>query len=77
MSTRPVSITHLVLGLVLLGIAGSWALRESGVIDPDGMRWVLPVVLLVAGGAGLAASLGRAVTRSGAEEPVQGTHLDA
>lgn len=71
MSARPVSVTHLVLGLVFLGIAGSWALRESGVVDPDGMRWVLPVVLLIAGGAGLAASLGKAVARSRPEEPFE------
>ena len=40
------------LGLVFLGIAGSWGLRQLGVIGADGEQWVLPVILVVAGGAG-------------------------
>ena len=53
--THPLSVGHHVCGLVFLGIAVSWALRQMGVIESDGQQWVLPLVLVVAGGAGLLA----------------------
>jgi len=53
--THPLSVGHLVCGLVFLGIAASWGLRELGVIDSGGEQWVLPLVLVIAGGAGLLA----------------------
>jgi hypothetical protein len=63
---HPLSTAHLVAGLVFLGIALSWALREWGVIDTDGGPWVLPVILVAAGAAGLLASVGKVVAgRSG------------
>ena len=33
MKTHPLNVSYLVVGLIFLGLAGSWALRESGVID--------------------------------------------
>jgi hypothetical protein len=54
---RPVNTTYLVIGLVFLGLAGAWALRETGVMDPDDFRWLLPLVLVIAGGAGVVASV--------------------
>jgi hypothetical protein len=61
-SERPrqqVSVPHLVMGLVFLGIAGSWALHAAGVIGSVDVQWLLPLVLVVAGAAGLLASLTR------------------
>jgi hypothetical protein len=68
---HPVNVTHLVMGLVFLGIAGSWALRQLGVISADGGRWVLPVILILAGGAGLVAAVAKGLSRNrtAAEEP--------
>lgn len=68
---HPVNVTHLVMGLVFLGIAGSWALRQLGVIGAEGGRWVLPVILVLAGAAGLVAAVARGLSRSRqtAEEP--------
>jgi len=60
---RPVNSAYLVLGLVLLGVAGSWLLREVGVLDADGFQWLLPLVLVVAGAAGLLGSLANGVSR--------------
>jgi Zn-dependent protease with chaperone function len=65
---HPVSTSHLVLGLVFLGIAASWALREGEVVGMDGGRWLLPVILMVAGVAGVVASLARSATRRGRQD---------
>jgi hypothetical protein len=59
-----VNVTHLVMGLVFLGIAGSWALRQLGVISADGGRWMLPVILILAGGAGLVAAVAKGLSRN-------------
>jgi hypothetical protein len=68
---HPVNVTHLVMGLVFLGIAGSWALRQLDVISAEGGRWVLPVILILAGGAGLVAAVAKGLSRGRkpAEEP--------
>jgi hypothetical protein len=60
--THPLSVGYLVCGLVFLGIAASWALRQMGVIDSDGEQWVFPLVLVVAGAAGLLALLAKGMT---------------
>jgi hypothetical protein len=56
---HPLSTGYLVAGLVFLGIAGTWALRAADILDDESSRWVLPLVLIVAGVAGIAASLTR------------------
>ncbi len=66
--THPVNVAHLVMGLVFLGIAGTWGLGQLGLIDADGEGWTLPLILVVAGGAGLVASLAKSAVRR-REEP--------
>lgn len=61
---RPVSIPHLVVGLVFLGVVAIWALAEAGVVEYDGQRWVLPLILVLAGSVGLLVSLVNGVRRS-------------
>lgn len=56
-AARRVKVTHLVVGLVLLGIAGMWALDAAGVAPWTTSRYLAPAVLVVAGLVGLAASL--------------------
>jgi hypothetical protein len=63
-STHPLHVGYLVVGLVFLGIAGSWALRTGGVVDSGDARWLVPAVLLVAGVTGLVAFAAKGVSRS-------------
>lgn len=58
---QPVSVMHLVMGLVFLGIAGAWGLRAAGVIESVDVQLLIPLVLVVAGAAGLLASVVRGV----------------
>jgi hypothetical protein len=60
---HPVNVSHLVMGLVFLGIAGSWVLRKLDVIDADGWRWALPAILVLAGAAGLVAAVAKGLGR--------------
>jgi hypothetical protein len=53
--THPLNVSYLVIGLIFLGLAGSWALREAGVIDLAEVRWLFPLTLVVAGVIGLVA----------------------
>ncbi|HEX6247975.1 MAG TPA: hypothetical protein VFZ64_08920 [Nocardioidaceae bacterium] len=55
--THPLNVSYLVVGLVFLGIAASWALRETGVVDLSEVRWLLPLTLVVAGLVGVAAMM--------------------
>ncbi len=64
MKTHPLNVTYLVMGLIFLGLSGSWALREAGVIDLGQVRWLLPLTLVVAGVVGLLALAARS-RRSG------------
>lgn len=52
-----VKITHLVFGLLFLGVAVVWALVIGDVINEDDLAVLAPAVLIAAGLIGLAASL--------------------
>ena len=55
---RYIKVVHLVFGLIYLGIVGLWVLGTSGTVDwGDSVRYLAPIVLVVAGGIGLAAAL--------------------
>ena len=66
-NTHPMNVSYLVVGLVFLGIAGSWALRESGVIDLSEIQWLLPATLVAAGLVGVVAMVAKGLSRK--EEP--------
>lgn len=55
--SRPVSIPHLVFGLVFLGAAGVWGIGEATNADLPHTAVGFPAVLILAGIIGLAASV--------------------
>lgn len=61
--THPLNVAYLVVGLVFLGLAGSWALREAGVVDLTEDHWILPLTLVVAGTIGLVAAAAKGLSR--------------
>jgi hypothetical protein len=63
MRTHPLNVTYLVVGLVFLGLAGSWALRESGLVVLDDAEWLLPLMLVAAGVVGLVAAAAKGLRR--------------
>ena len=74
MKTHPLNVSYLVVGLAFLGIAGSWALRESGVIDS--VDWLLPLTLVVAGGIGLVAFVAKSLRRDRTDASLPDTSYD-
>jgi hypothetical protein len=60
MRTHPLNVSYLVVGLVYLGIAGSWALQSSGVIELGDVEWLFPLTLILAGAIGLLAVAAKA-----------------
>lgn len=75
MRTHPLNVSYLVLGLILLGVAGSWALQESGFIEVEGIRWLLPLVLVASGLLGLIAFAAKGGSRR-APEATRDARLD-
>lgn len=61
MKTHPLNVSYLVLGLAFLGIAGSWALHQQGVIGSNDVEWLLPLTLVLAGAVGLVAFMARGI----------------
>ena len=60
---RSVKITHLVFGLLFLGVAVIWALVVGDVINENDLAVLAPAVLIAAGVIGLATSLASARNR--------------
>lgn len=53
--THPLNVSYLVAGLLFLGFAVIWALRESDVVDAGQLGWLFPLALVAAGVVGLVA----------------------
>jgi len=70
MKTHPLNVSYLVIGLVFLGISGSWALRASGAVDGGDTRWMVPAVLLLAGVVGLVAVAAKGLRRGRSADDV-------
>jgi hypothetical protein len=66
--THPLNVSYLVVGLVFLGLAASWALREAGVVDLAEVRWLFPLTLVLAGVIGLVAMAAKGLTRRDSEQ---------
>jgi hypothetical protein len=69
--THPLNVSYLVVGLVFLGIAGFWALRTTGVVDSADGRWLGPLLLVAAGGVGLAGFAWKSMTGRRHEDPLE------
>jgi len=72
MKTHPLNVSYLVVGLVFLGIAGSWALRAADLVNPGQLDWLFPLTLVVAGVVGLVAFASRGRRGRGRDETVPG-----
>jgi len=55
MTKRPISVSHLVFGLIFLGAAVLWAVGAATNADAPDVAAVAPAVLIGAGAAGLIA----------------------
>lgn len=77
--THPLNVSYLVVGLVFLGLAVSWALRETGVVDLAEVRWLFPMTLVVAGLVGIVAMAAKGLSRREGGEPdsTTGTTYDS
>lgn len=62
-ATHPLNVSYLVVGLVFLGIAGTWAMHAAGLVDNQDTGWLLPLILVVAGVVGLVAFMAKGVSR--------------
>ncbi|HEX6874595.1 MAG TPA: hypothetical protein VF165_02965 [Nocardioidaceae bacterium] len=65
--THPLNAGYLVIGLIFLGLAASWALRQAGVIDFAEVRWLLPLTLVAAGLVGIVAMTVKGLSRREAD----------
>ena len=70
-TARPLNVSYLVMGLVFLGIAGTWALHETGVVDGADVEWLVALSLVVAGALGLVAFAARGVRGRRTQDPTE------
>jgi hypothetical protein len=75
--THPLNVSYLVVGLVFLGIAGSWALRAAGLVGAGDVRWLLPLVLVASGVVGLLAFAVKGLSAGRRRQPDAGAAGDA
>lgn len=75
--THPLNVSYLVVGLVFLGISGSWALRTSGAVDADGVRWLVPAVLMAAGAIGLVAFAAKGISHGRRDQDDETSEVSA
>jgi hypothetical protein len=54
---HPVNVGHLVMGVAFAGMVLVWALLQGGVVETSELDWLMPVPWLLAGAAGLAATV--------------------
>ena len=59
---HPLNVSHLVIGLVLLGVSGLWTADHAGWINNENNNYVLPVMLVTVGVVGLIAFAFRGVS---------------
>jgi uncharacterized membrane protein len=70
---HPLNVSHLVVGLVLLGISGLWTADHAGWTNDN--HYVLPVILVAAGVIGLVAFALRGVSsRNNTTDTTTNTH---
>jgi hypothetical protein len=72
--TRPVSIAHLVFGLIFLGAAGLWAVGAATEADTPDLAVLAPGILIAAGVVGLIAMV---INARNARVQVQGEESPA
>lgn len=75
MNTRPVSIAHLVFGLIFLGASVLWAIGAGTGADAPDLALLAPIVLIGAGVVGLVGIVvnGRNASRRDAVPDLPGT----
>jgi hypothetical protein len=76
MKTHPLNVSYLVVGLAFLGIAGSWALHQAGVIGSTEVEWLLPLSLVVAGAIGLVAFMARGLGERRTDDSTNDTYAN-
>lgn len=59
MKRHPLDVVSLVAALIFLGIFAIWLGWDRGDLSLDDIGWITPTLLIVAGLAGVAASLRR------------------
>jgi hypothetical protein len=74
---RSVKITHLVFGLLFLGVAVVWALVVGDVINENDLAVLAPAILIAAGVIGLATSLASARNRRNRDNQMPDHHSES
>jgi hypothetical protein len=64
MKTHPLNVTHLTIGLILLGLSALWGADAAGWTDFGDSAYLVPVLLIGAGVIGLIAFTFRGTRRT-------------